>query len=69
MNRTLANTVQVPASTNASSLVAFNKKEIKSKRIILDVVKGHVIPHVTNKDRAYEMWDALTNLYQSSNEN
>jgi hypothetical protein len=28
-----------------------------------------VIPHVTRKSNAYEMWDSLTKLYQSFNEN
>ena len=28
-----------------------------------------MIPHLTTKTRAYLMWVALTNLYQSSNEN
>ena len=50
-------------------LVAFNKKDIKAKRIILDAVKDHVIPHILSKDRAHKMWDALTGLFQSSNEN
>ena len=37
--------------------------------IILDVVKDHVIPHLSGKDHAFKMWDALTSLYESSNEN
>ena len=50
-------------------LVAFNKKDIKSMRIILDAVKYHVIPHISEKDHAHEMWSALTGLFQSTNEN
>ena len=38
-------------------------------RIILDVVKGHAIPHISAKDHGHEMWSALTRLFQSSNEN
>ena len=38
-------------------------------RIILDVVKDHVIPHISTKDHAHEMWSALTRLFESSNEN
>jgi hypothetical protein len=45
------------------------KNNIKAKRIILDAIKDHVIPHVTGKANAYEMWESLTKLYQSSNEN
>ena len=50
-------------------MAAFNKKDIKARRIILDAVKDHVIPHILSKTRAYGMWDALTSLFQSSNEN
>ena len=28
-----------------------------------------MIPHISSKTRAYHMWDALTSLFQSSNEN
>ena len=59
----------VPASTDAQTLSAFNKKDIKARRIILDAVKDHVIPHISRKTRAIQMWDALTSLFQSSNEN
>ena len=37
--------------------------------MILDGIKDHVIPHVRGKYHAYEMWEASTKLYQSSNEN
>ena len=68
-NNTTANPIVVPASTDAQALSAFNKKDIKSIRIILDSVKDHVIPHIYSKTHAYQMWDALTSLLQSSNEN
>ena len=50
------------------ALAAFNKN-IKARRIILDAVKDHVISHILSKDRAHKMWDALTGLFQISNEN
>ena len=61
--------IVVPPSTDATTLTIFNEKDIKARRIILDAVKDHVIPHISSKTRAYQMWDALTNLFQSSNEN
>ena len=51
------------------SLVEFKKKNIKAKRIILDSVKDHIIPHVAGRDYAFQMWESLSNLYQSSNQN
>ena len=66
---TTTNPIVVPASTDATTLSAFNKKDIKARRIILDTVKDHVISHISSKNRAYQMWYALTKLFQSSNEN
>ena len=45
--------IVVPHTTDALAPSAFNKKDIKSKRIILDAVKGHVIPHISSKTRAF----------------
>ena len=59
------NPIVIPAATDVATLLAFNKLDIKAKRIILDVVKDHVIPHISEKNRAYEMWDSLTKMYQS----
>jgi hypothetical protein len=32
-------------------------------------VRDHVIPHLTGKDYAFEMWESLCKLYQSPNQN
>ena len=64
---TVANPVTIPS--DATTKVAYEKKNIKAQRIILDAIKDHIIPHISGKSNAYEMWDALTKLYQSSNEN
>ena len=34
------------------------------KSIILDGVKDHVVPHISEKDTTNEMWEALKKLYQ-----
>eukprot|EP00253_Pinus_taeda_P032374 PITA_32374 len=67
MVHTTQNPVVVP--TNATELAEYNKKNNKGKRLILDGVKDHCIPHVRGKSNAHEMWTALSNLYQSTNEN
>ena len=54
-------TVTIP--TDATQLAAFKRKNAKAKRLILDGIKDHVIPHVRGKDHAFEMWEALTKLY------
>ena len=69
VRNTTANPVTISASTDAALLAAFNKKDIKAIRIILDAVKDHVIPHISAKDHAHEMWSALIGLFESTNEN
>ena len=60
-------TVSVP--TDAVQLAEFNKKNVNGKRLILDVIKDHDVPHVRGMRFAHKMWTVLTNLYQSTNEN
>ena len=45
------------------SLAEFKKKNIKAKRIILDSVKDHIIPHVAGRNFAFQMWESLSDLY------
>ena len=63
VHNTIANPIVVPPSTDAVALTAFNKKGIKARRIILDAVKDHVIPYISSKTRAYQMWNSLTSLF------
>jgi hypothetical protein len=54
----------------APLLVAeFRKRNTKAKRTICDAVRDHVIPHLTGKDYAFEMWASLCKLYKSPNQN
>lgn len=53
--------VQPP--TNLIQLLDFNKHNVKAKRILLDVIKDHLIPNVPGKKFAYEMWDSLIKFY------
>jgi hypothetical protein len=50
-------------------LVAHKIKDVKAKRIILDRVKDHLIPHLSGKNIVRDMWEALKSLFQSKNEN
>jgi hypothetical protein len=36
---------------------------------ICDSLRDHIIPHLTRKAWAYDMWASLCKLYQISNEN
>ena len=59
--------VNVP--TNVVQLEDFNKKNNKGKRLILDGIKDHVVPHMRGRRFSHEMWTTLTNIYQSTKEN
>ena len=41
------------------------KQEVKVKRVLLDYVKDHLIPHIFEKKTTKEMYEALVGLYQS----
>jgi hypothetical protein len=59
-----------PIPVTALVLVAkFRRKNNKAKRIICDFVRDHIIPHLTGKTCAYNMWAYLCKLYDRSNEN
>jgi hypothetical protein len=59
-----------PILVTAPVLVAeFRKMNNEVKRTICDVVRDHIIPHLTGKAHAYEMWASLCKLYESPNEN
>ena len=59
----------VTIPTFANDLAEYNKKNVKAKCFLLDAVKDHLIPHVTDKKNAYEIWAALIKLFQSDNQN
>ena len=58
-------TITVPIDVSLKT--AFEKKDIKAQRIFLDSIKDHVIPHITGKSHAFDIWKALCTLYQSKN--
>jgi hypothetical protein len=40
---------------------------VKAKLVLLDFVKDHLIPHISEKKTTKDMYDALVGLYQSEN--
>ena len=58
---TTPNPVVVPV--DAVDKAAFTKRDVKARRIILDAMKDHIIPHISAKTHAFQMWTSLTNLY------
>jgi hypothetical protein len=60
--------VVVVPTTYPISLDLHEVKEAKARRIILDGVKDHLVPHLAEKKTTKEMWDALKNLFEVKNE-
>jgi hypothetical protein len=61
--------IVVPPVTASVMVAEFRKKKNKVKSIICDGVRDHIIPHLTSKDYAFEMWDSLSKIYQIPNQN
>ena len=53
----------VPPPTNPQDLEIHQKKEIKAQWVILDVIKDHLIPHLSKKRKNKEMFDSLVGLF------
>ena len=54
---------KVAAPANPIQLAAHTKKNFKARRILVDGVKDHIIPHFSSKKTAKDMWEALVKLY------
>jgi hypothetical protein len=61
--------VDVPHAISPILLAEFRKRNKKEKRIMCDAVRDHIIPRLNVKYYAFEMWESLCKLYQSSNQN
>jgi hypothetical protein len=55
--------VVLPLVTAPLLVAEFMKRNTKAKRTICDAVRDHIIPHLTGKDYAFEMWASLCKLY------
>ena len=59
----------VAEPSDLDKLRLFKRQLAKTKRMILDGLRDHVVLHVAGKDMTKEMWDALVMLYQDPSEN
>ena len=50
-------------------MIAWKKIDSRAMLIILDGVKDHIVPHLSEKKTSSKMWTTLESLYQSKNEN
>ena len=66
---TIVSIVVTPPASDLIVLDIHEVKEAKAQRLILDGIRNHLIPHVAEKNTAYEMWNILKGLYEAKNEN
>jgi hypothetical protein len=53
----------LPSPIDPQQLAAHKKREVKAKQMILDAIKDHSIPHISEKKTPKKMFDALVSLY------
>ena len=59
-------TIGLAVPIEATQLPTYKKEDAKARRIILDGVKDHIVPHISELDMTMKMWDAILNLYQNA---
>jgi hypothetical protein len=52
---------------NVAVLEKFKDSDINAKSIIVDSIKGHLIPYISHLDSSKKMYDALINLFSVRN--
>lgn len=60
---------EIKKPTDHKDLKIFKDLDTRVRVIILDGVKDALIPHLSKKNNAHEMWMALHNLFQNKNKN
>jgi hypothetical protein len=48
----------LPPVTTPLLVAEFRKRNTKAKKTICDAKRDHVLPHLTEKDYAFELWDS-----------
>ena len=62
-------TGEFPEPKGDEANAAHNRSMDKAKKIIVDSIKDHLIPHVSSFKAAKEVYDALTKMFEGNNIN
>jgi hypothetical protein len=57
----------LPEPEEEDAKAKYKKNEIKAKRILIDSIKDHLIPNVSELKTPKEMFDSLSRLYERKN--
>jgi hypothetical protein len=59
----------VPEPEDATKKAEWKKNDVKARKIPIDSVKDHLVPHISKLKPAKAMFDALRKLFENSNTN
>ena len=66
LNEFIDSDVPKSTSTDAALLDAWKREVAKTRRILLEGVKDHIVSSLHRKATPFAMWKALTDIFQSS---
>jgi len=58
----------IPPPQDPQQLTQHTKNDIKARRIILEGVRDHIVPHIHEKKTTFEMCKTILELYQSTDD-
>jgi hypothetical protein len=53
----------VPSLNDPVDFEFHKRREVKARRVFLEFVKDHLIPHISKKEISKDMYDSLVDLY------
>jgi hypothetical protein len=60
---------EVPEPDEDEAKAKYKKNLVREKRIIIDPIKDHLIPHISSSTTPKQMFDVLSRLYEGNNIN
>jgi hypothetical protein len=57
----------LPETTTDEEKEEWKEDDVKARKIIIYSVRDHLLPHIANLKTTYEMYDALKNMFESTN--
>jgi hypothetical protein len=58
---------EIVAPTDDAGKATYKKNLAKEKGILIDSVKDHLLPHISQKKTTKEIYDSLTSLFETKN--
>jgi hypothetical protein len=59
----------LPTTTTDEEKVDWKVNDVKARKIIIYLVRDHLLPRISTLETTYEMYDALKKMFESNNTN